>query len=307
MAASERDNDDDVELSDLVNSAGAIENRHVLFGGQFLTINEHVMTPKLGSECLVYAAQDTITVINDFGNDVKLNTVVDLGTGSGCLLLPIVKFAEYIHGFGFDISEDALGVAQLNTDMAGLSDRVFLKQQSFQDCHLTLSHIKEPFLIVCNPPYLSRYDYEATVSVKSKKEDPEIAMIAGDGKEPLLCYRQVAESIRILRKTQPDCIAALVLEVPARQQPRVKELIEEISGLKRTAIYKDKYGIDRCLIFRPPGAPGTEEFEELLEKEVVDDGEEVKKPLKVDGDEARPAHCLGGLCRWWAGLFGAKK
>ena len=131
-------------------------------------------TPRPETETLVELA-----LAEPFGR------VLDLGTGSGCILLTLVAEAAWpCTGLGIDISHDALRVAMENRETLGLSDRVELRHGDWFEGVPRAAYD----LIVSNPPYVSEADY-ARLSPEVHHE-PKIAVTpGGDGLE---AYRVIA-------------------------------------------------------------------------------------------------------------------
>ena len=86
------------------------------------------MIPRPSSEVLVQAAREHMPKAES--RDVS---VLDLGTGSGCLLVSTLIHASHVKGVGIDISEDALKIADINVRSHGLSHRAELLQGDFND------------------------------------------------------------------------------------------------------------------------------------------------------------------------------
>ena len=137
-----------------------------------IEVSSDVLDPRPESELLVDAAVDC-----------SPHTVLDLGTGSGCLLVSILLLCPTAIGTGVDISEGALSVAARNAKKHGVECRTrFLRSNWF-------SEIEGRFdAIVCNPPYLSEDEYSQTEP--ELRWEPKLALTpGGDGLQP---YRTIA-------------------------------------------------------------------------------------------------------------------
>jgi release factor glutamine methyltransferase len=163
--------------------------------------------------------------------------ILDLGTGSGCLLLALLSELPNATGLGVDASAAALEIAEANAHRLGLAGRAEFEQRTWAtglDC---------PFdLIVSNPPYVSEAD-RAELQPEIRDFEPHAALFAGpDGME---AYRALApDCARLLRPA-----GFLALEIGQGQGEPVARILEQ-HGLIVAARSRDLAGIERCLIAR---------------------------------------------------------
>jgi len=116
------------------------------FWKQKYFINKDVLIPRPDTEVLV---EETLRI---YGKEKKLK-ILDIGTGSGCLLLSILKERKNFLGIGIDISKKALNVACFNAKMQHLSNRV-----KFYNSDIDKFFIGKYDLILSNPPYIKNFD-----------------------------------------------------------------------------------------------------------------------------------------------------
>ena len=116
------------------------------FWKQNFYINQNVLIPRPDTELLV---EETLKLFNV---DSKLN-ILDIGTGSGCILLSILKERRNFFGTGIDISKKAINVARFNAKMHQLSNRV-----KFYNSDVDKFLIGKYDLILSNPPYIKHKD-----------------------------------------------------------------------------------------------------------------------------------------------------
>jgi release factor glutamine methyltransferase len=190
-----------------------------------------VLIPRPESETVVEAA---LAALPERQAALRL---LDLGTGSGCLLLALLSELPNTTGLGVDASAAALEIAEANAHRLGLAGRARFEQRTWAtglDC---------PFdLIVSNPPYVSEAD-RAKLQPEIRDFEPQAALFAGpDGLE---AYRALApDCARLLRPA-----GFLALEIGQGQGEPVARILEQ-HGLIVTARYSDLAGIERCLIVR---------------------------------------------------------
>ena len=162
--------------------------------------------------------------------------ILDLGTGSGCLLCSLLTIFKEAHGVGVDLSSDALEIAALNAKELQLESRTIFKQSSW------LENIAGSFdLIVSNPPYIETNTI-AKLSADVREHEPHLALDGGtDG---LDAYRNIIPgSFSVLR---PDGV--LILEVGIGQAEEVTEIALK-AGYLRGSRRTDIAGIERALSF----------------------------------------------------------
>lgn len=162
-------------------------------------------------------------------------SILDLGTGTGCLLLALLSELPRATGIGTDISPAALRVAQANAQALGLSHRAGFAAGDWGD------GLKGPFnLILANPPYIA----DGVIG----RLEPEVALyepreaLAG-GSDGLEAYRRLAPRLGALLAPGGHAL----LEVGAGQAAEVARLLAE-EGLKIRRILRDFGGIERCII-----------------------------------------------------------
>jgi release factor glutamine methyltransferase len=194
-------------------------------------VSPAVLVPRPESEAVVEAALETIA---DRRARLRL---LDLGTGSGCLLLALLSELPNARGVGVDRSTAALEIAKGNASRLGLAARAEFQEGDWGQ------GLAGPFdLIVSNPPYVARADADS-LAPEVRAFEPDGALFAGpDG---LSAYRALA----------PDCAGLLAeegvacLEIGQGQGAEVAEILFR-HGLRLTASRADLAGIERCLTFR---------------------------------------------------------
>lgn len=194
-------------------------------------VTADTLVPRPESETLIEAA---LAVIGD--RDADLN-IIDLGTGSGCLLLALLSERPNARGLGVDLSAAALKVAAGNAAALGLEGRAEFRQS---DWGRGLDGTEGRFdMILANPPYVADDEFAALEPEVSRFE-PRLALSGGpDG---LDCYRSLAPQIGPLLAPGGGAF----IETGAAQAGAVSALFEE-NGLAVTSIHADLCGRPRVV------------------------------------------------------------
>ena len=164
--------------------------------------------------------------------------ILDLGTGSGCILLSLLSEMPHAKGVGTDIAPLAIAQARANAAMLGMATRVHFQHISWLD-HTDSSLITGPYdIITSNPPYVEK---DADLMSDVANYDPAIALYAGaDG---LNAYRDLLPRLPMLMAYHSRAF----IEIGAYQSEAVGALAIS-AGLSVCDIKTDLVGRDRCLI-----------------------------------------------------------
>jgi release factor glutamine methyltransferase len=192
-----------------------------------LAVGPGVLVPRPDSETLIEAA------VEHFGGCGPA-TILDLGTGSGALLLAALAEWPDARGVGVDRSDDALAIATRNAERLGLAVRAELRAGDWGQ------GIEGPFdLILCNPPYI---EMDADLAAEVRGYEPAGALFAGiDGLDD---YRRLGPDIA--RLLAPAGLA--VVEIGWTQAEAVSALLAD-AGLT-TMVRQDLGGRDRAIVAR---------------------------------------------------------
>ena len=205
------------------------------FWGLPIRLTTSVLVPRADSETVVEAALDAL---DRDGARTRALRVADLGTGSGALLLALLKELPHAFGVGTDISPDAIAAARINADALGLGDRTAFVVGDFG------SALAGGFdLIVSNPPYIRSADI-AALAPDVRDHDPRLALDGGvDG---LAAYRAIATDAQRLLAPQGH----LVVELGAGAAMAVSEVFATASLAIAGPPRCDLAGIARALRVR---------------------------------------------------------
>ncbi|MDP2296600.1 MAG: peptide chain release factor N(5)-glutamine methyltransferase [Pseudolabrys sp.] len=196
-----------------------------------LQVTPDVLVPRPDTETVIEAALDFVT---RGGLREEALRILDIGTGTGALLLALLHELPKASGTGTDISEAALSVARGNAERNGLAARAH-----FIACNIA-NGVAGPFdLIVSNPPYIVHSDI-ALLDPEVRDFDPALALDGGaDG---LDVYRAIAaQAPRLLAPG-----GLLIVELGAGQEPAVRALFT-MAGLTAGAARPDLAGTPRAL------------------------------------------------------------
>ena len=208
-----------------------IIGRQEFMGLEFM-VDANVLIPRQDTECLVEE-------VLKFAEDGM--RVLDMCTGSGCILLSIMNYKNDIQGAGVDISKEAIGLAQENAGRLGLNPS-FYTGDMFQALQGMSEEEMKFDLIVSNPPYIRTNEIESLMD-EVKEFEPRIAL---DGKEDgLHFYRILAEKSGI--HLNPG--GRIYLEIGFDQSEEVTALLEE-NGYCDITTVKDMAGLQRVVCGR---------------------------------------------------------
>ena len=206
------------------------------FWGLPLKLNAHTLVPRPETETVVEAA---LAALDRGGARTRTLRILDLGTGSGALLLALLSELPAAVGVGTDISAEALACARDNAAALGLAQRA-----SFVACDYGAA-LAGPFdLIVSNPPYIAHGDI-AALAPEVSEFDPLRALDGGiDGLDG---YRAIAaDAPRLLAPN-----GSLVVELGAGQADAVISLMRGAGLVPTEPPRPDLAGIARALVLHP--------------------------------------------------------
>ncbi|WP_415284837.1 peptide chain release factor N(5)-glutamine methyltransferase [Candidatus Pelagibacter sp. Uisw_130] len=191
-------------------------------------VNKDVLIPRPDSELIIEQ------LLKIYSKDVQLQ-VLDIGTGSGCILLSILKERSNFYGTGIDISKKSINISKFNAKQLNLNNRVKFFHSSVDNFK-----IGKYDLIVSNPPYIKQ------LSLKYLEKDvvnfePRLALSGGfDGFSKI---RKVINKASILIKKN----GKFILEIGFNQKNKVIKILKEEGFYVNKAI-KDYGKNDRCII-----------------------------------------------------------
>lgn len=194
------------------------------FMGLDFLVNEHVLIPRQDTEILVEE------IMRDLHDGIR---ILDMCTGSGCILLSLLHYSNDCSGVGVDVSEDALAVARQNADRLAEKQAVFIQSDLFEKVEGSFD------LIVSNPPYIRSQEI-AGLMPEVREHEPLLAL---DGKDDgLHFYREIIKGAMPHLKRGGQ----LFFEIGYDQGEAVQALLAA-NGYTEIAVVKDYAGLDRVV------------------------------------------------------------
>ena len=195
------------------------------FMGLDFYVDENVLIPRQDTELLVEEA------LKELHDGMR---ILDMCTGSGCILLSLLKYSNDCEGIGADISEEALKVVERNRVQLGLENAAFIRSDLFEAVEGKFD------LLVSNPPYICS-DVIDTLMPEVREHEPRQAL---DGSaDGLHFYRRILAECRAYLKPG----GMLLFEIGYDQGEAVKRLMEE-NGFLEVEVKKDYGGLDRVVL-----------------------------------------------------------
>ena len=191
-------------------------------------INEKVLIPRPDSELIIEQ------VLKIYKNKECIN-FLEIGVGSGCLILSILKEKRSFLGKGIDLSKDSLKICRVNADMLRLSERLKLFKSDIDNFSLGKYD-----LIISNPPYVRNLDFKY-LDEEIVRFEPKIALDGGlDG---------LSEIRKVIKKSSEliKFHGKLILEIAHDQKNEVKKILKS-NNFYINNVVKDFAKNERCII-----------------------------------------------------------
>ncbi len=207
------------------------------FMGMELLAGPQALIPRKETELLAASAIDILRQGKGEG-EVR---VIDVCTGAGNVALAIAKAVQHARVYASDLSEEAVSLAQMNTEMHDLSDRVVLYAGDLLEPFRNLDLQGQVDMITCNPPYISSAKVPVMASEISEHE-PEMAFNGGAFGINLM-LRLIAEA--------PDFLCSgghLVFEVGLGQGSAMRKQVEKFPDYARVNAVEDAQGETRVIV-----------------------------------------------------------
>jgi release factor glutamine methyltransferase len=193
------------------------------FYGRRFKVTRNVLDPRPETEILIEVAlQDAFA------------SVIDLGTGSGCILLTLLAEMPEARGVGTDLSEDACRVAEDNMHALDLGERAAILRTSWAD-----GIEGQVDLVVSNPPYIGLEEMDG-LSPEVHDHEPHMALT--DGGDGLSAYREISQQAAGLLRVG----GRLIVEIGPTQAVAVAQMFAD-NGFEKVRVIQDLDGRDRVV------------------------------------------------------------
>ena len=191
-------------------------------------VNKNVLIPR----------PDTETIIEQVLNELDINSskkILDIGTGSGCIIISILNERKKCFGVGIDISKNAVKLAKYNAKIQHIDNRIkFLNSDIDNFCGDKYD------LIISNPPYIKHHEING-LEKDIKNHEPKVALDGGiDGYNKI---RLVIEKSSTLIKKR----GKLFLELGINQTRETLKILN-LNGFSKTKVIKDLASKNRCIV-----------------------------------------------------------
>lgn len=200
---------------------------NVSFYGNIIDVDKRVLIPRFETEELV---ENTIKYIKNY----NYNSIVDIGTGSGCIAITIKKIFPSMLVDAVDISKDALALAQSNS----IKNDTLI---NFYEGNLLNPLNKKYDIIISNPPYIA-YDEEIMDIVKNN--EPHLALYADNN--GLYYYEEILKNVyNYINKN-----GLIAFEIGYNQAEKIKQIVQKYLNNYNIEIKKDMTGKDRMVFIK---------------------------------------------------------
>ena len=191
-------------------------------------VNKDVLIPRPETEIIV----DEVLKLTNLHSYKK---ILDIGTGSGCILISIIKERPKFKGTAIDISKKALKVAAGNAKMHQLQNKI-----KFININIDKFNHNNYDLIVSNPPYINYSDF-VRLNDDVRLHEPKQALYGGT--QGLDCLKKIIVKSKKLLKIN----GRLIVEIDSKQLRHSKKILK-LNGFYVNKISKDYFGNERIII-----------------------------------------------------------
>jgi release factor glutamine methyltransferase len=204
------------------------------FYGREFNVNDFVLDPRPDSELIIDVVKE------NFSKDEDIK-ILDLGTGSGCLIITLLLELRNSIGIGLDISEKAIKVASLNAGKYSLDNRLsFVVSDWLKPINISSFNV-----IISNPPYIPNNQI-SELSPEVKDFDPILALDGGD--DGLSCYENI---LRQLNDNELNLESMIIMEIFSENKNKVIESFIKYGFEKeKIEIRKDYNSKDRLIFIK---------------------------------------------------------
>lgn len=194
------------------------------FMGLDFDVAENVLIPRIDTEYLV---EEAMTYVEDGAR------VLDVCTGSGCILLSLMKYKNDISGVGVDVSDDALALSRKNAEKLGVENVQFIKSDLFQNVVGKFDYI------LSNPPYIRSSEIDGLMD-EVRLHEPHLALDGGE--DGLDFYKKIAHEAKDYLESE----GRLFFEIGFDEGDALREILSA-EGYKDIEVVRDYSGNERVV------------------------------------------------------------
>ena len=191
-------------------------------------VNKNVLIPR----------PDTETIIEQVLNELDINSskkILDIGTGSGCIIISILNERKKCLGVGIDISKNAVKLAKYNAKIQHIDNRI-----KFLNSDIDNFYGGKYDLIISNPPYIKHYEIDS-LEKDIKNHEPKVSLDGGiDGYNKIRLI--IKKSSTLIKKR-----GKLFLELGINQTRETLKILN-LNGFYKTKVIKDLSSKNRCIV-----------------------------------------------------------
>lgn len=205
------------------------------FYGLKFKVNKHVLVPRPETEMMVDVVLELIT------RNSQLTTIVDVGTGSGCIVIALAKKLKGGKFIAIDISRKALNMAKENAKFHNLHNIKFLQGNLMSPIikELRVMSYELRVVICANLPYLTPNQLKDSSTIKFEPQD---ALVGGS--DGLKYYRELFSQLKLL----PNKNITVLCEIDHSQSEAIAKLVKKELPDFKIEIKKDLCGLERLVI-----------------------------------------------------------
>lgn len=218
------------------------------FYGLNFYVNKNVLIPRPETELIVSESINMIYSMLRSNPDNKKILIIDIGTGSGCIIIALAKLIKEknISFLGIDISKKALYVARKNSINHKVDKKIkFINGDLLKPMlkKIKLLKNKPKIIIIANLPYITPKQFKNSPSIQY---EPKIALLAGAN--GLKYYKQLFKQIKMIEK---KCfLYDIICEICHNQTNKIKRFVKNIIPKTNIEIKKDLSGLNRIIIIK---------------------------------------------------------
>ena len=221
------------EYLGLINRRNTYEPISLMIGRKFFWknefyVNKNVLTPRFETELLI------VEVLKIYKHSENIS-VIDIGLGTGCILISLLKEKKKWRGTGVEMSNLALRVAKTNAKIQQVYNRI-----KFINSDIDKIYSGKYDLIVTNPPYINNIDYN-NLNSGVKNFEPKMALYGG--RDGLDIIEKVIRKSKLILKNN----GLIAIEIGLGQHYNVAKLLEK-NGFYIFKTIKDYQKIKRCIL-----------------------------------------------------------